>query len=78
MLVGYDHQCKEIRAMGVCQQGPTPCSAQWLTDKIDQSGGRGVKVVMQSDQDKSTIVLKKAVTIERLAGAVLIESPVRD
>ena len=78
VLVGYDHQSKGIWAMVVDNKGPTASSVQWLTEKIDKAGCKGVKIVLRSDQEESIKALKKAVAIKRQAETVMLESPVRD
>ena len=78
VLVGYDHQSKGIWAMVVDHKGPTPSTVQWLTDRIDKAGCKGVKIVLRSDQEESIKALKKAVAVKRQAETVMLESPVRD
>ena len=58
VLVGYDHQSKGIWAMVVDHKGPTPSTVQWLTDRIDKAGCKGVKIVLKSDQEESINALK--------------------
>ena len=64
--------------MAVNMKGPTDSAVKWLTNKIDQAGCRGIKVVLKSDQEESIVALKKAVAIKRQAPTVNIESSVRD
>ena len=78
VLVGYNHRSRGVWATAVCQKGAVESSVKWLTDKIDQSGNRGTKVVIRSDQEESIMALKRAVAIKRQAETVLIESSVRD
>ena len=78
ILVGYDHRSKGVWAMAVDRKGPTPSSVEWLVNKLDEAGCKGVKVVIRSDQEEAIVALKKAVAIKRRAETVLIESPVRD
>ena len=44
---------------------------------LDQSGYQGQKIAFKSDQEPSILVLKKAVSAERVGETVPIESPVR-
>ena len=53
--------------MAVEFKGPTPCAVNWLVNKVDQAGCRGVKVVLKSDQEESIIALKNAVAVKRQA-----------
>ena len=51
---------------------------QWLVNKIDEAGCKGVKVVIRSDQEEAIVALKKAIAIKRRAETVMIESLVLD
>ena len=60
VLIGYDHQSKGVWAMVADHKGPTPSTVKWLTEKIEQAGCKGVKIVLKSDQEESIMALKKA------------------
>ena len=78
VLSGCDHRSKAIWAMAVDIKGPTHSAAKWLVGKIDQAGCRGIKIVLQSDQEEPIVALKKAVAVLRQAPAVNKESAVRE
>ena len=78
VVVGYDHKSRGIWALAVDGKGATESAVKWVDKKVNESGNRGTKVVIRSDQEESIVALKKAVAIKRCAETVLIESPVRD
>ena len=51
---------------------------QWATEKLDESGYRGVPVTLRSDQEEAIVSLKKAIAMARKAETPMIESPVRE
>ena len=50
---------------------------KYVAGILDQSGYRGQKLTMKSDQDTGILALKKAVAAERVGETFPIESPVR-
>ena len=51
---------------------------RWTTEKLEEIGYSGSKVVLKSDQEPSMLSLKKAVAIARQGETCPIESPVRE
>ena len=73
----FDDDKESCWALGVEQKGVTEGIVKYVAGILDQSGYRGQKLTMKSDQEPSILALKKAVAAERVGEIVPIESPVR-
>ena len=76
-LIMFDDDKMACLALGVQQKGVTEAITKYVVDVLDQSGYRGVKITIKTDQEASIMALKKAVAATRVGETVPIESPVR-
>ena len=78
VLVGHDRTSEALWAMVAEAKGVTDSSLKSATERIDDSGYLGTRVVLKSDQEESINTLKRAIAVKRHADTVMIKSPVRD
>ena len=76
-LIMFDDDELAFWALEVQQKGVTEAITKYVVDVLKQSGYRGVKITMKTDQEASIMALKKAVAATRVGETVPIESPVR-
>ena len=77
VLVVYDDDKRSFWALGVEHKGADEAVVKYVAGILDQSGYRGQRITMKTDQEPSIVNLKKAVAAERVGETVPIESPVR-
>ena len=76
-LVMYDDDKESCWAVGVDAKGATDAMVKYGVGNIEQSGYSGQKITFKSDQEKSIVALKAAISASRIGETVPIESPVR-
>ena len=59
------------------QKGATDAVVEYCVETIDQSGYRGERVTLKTDEEPSILALKKAASAARVVETVPTESPVR-
>ena len=80
VLVVYDNKKNNIWTIEVPEKGvpEDDVAVDWLVDKLDASGYRGVSISLKSDNEPSILAFKNAVAIRRKTETSLLESPVRE
>ena len=78
ILIVYDERKKALWVLPVESKGSVDIVVQWVCEKLDEAGYRGMPVTLRSDQEEAIVALKKAIAVKRKAETPMIESPIRE
>ena len=73
----HDDQSQALWALAVQSKGSAPEVAMWVTQKLEEAGYRGAPIAIKTDQEESSMALKRAVALGREAKSAMAESKVR-
>ena len=59
VLIMWDANMKSLGILPVVRKGAEEIVTKWACDRLDESGYRGTKITIKSDQEEAVLALKK-------------------